>query len=386
MSSHAGIFLFEKEGLGPNGKGEGPFSGTGIVPKLSEKLKAAGFPLAGKPARLLDGSVGGKQKWRCWFSAFVSILLATFLLVVAMTRPSPEEKIVSERMAWIHLSQEIRPARGRTVSNCSRRRGGAGLAGWMRFCSRFRFVQALQVRILQANSASSVAGLILTSLGLLAAGYAITWLFAPMLLIDLAAGGALSLLPFGILSLKRTRRINAFDAALPESIDMLARALRAGHSVVGALEMLGENAQEPAAFEFGEVFKQLNLGLPMRNALLQLLDRVPSPDLRVLVTAVMVQKDTGGNLVEILERTVFVIRERLRIQGQIRVETAQGRLTGWVLTALPVVMMVLLNLVNPGYSSILFHDPFGRKLLYISLGMLAVGGLVIRKIVNGVEV
>jgi tight adherence protein B len=167
---------------------------------------------------------------------------------------------------------------------------------------------------------------------------------------------------------------------------MLARALRAGHSVVGSLEMLAENAQEPAAFEFGEVFKRLNLGLPMRNALLQLLDRVPSADLRVLVTAIMVQKDTGGNLVEILERTVFVIRERLRIQGEIRVETAQGRLTGWILTALPVVMMLLLNLVNPGYSSILFHDELGRKLIYMSLGMLAVGGFVIRKIVNGIEV
>jgi tight adherence protein B len=173
---------------------------------------------------------------------------------------------------------------------------------------------------------------------------------------------------------------------MPEAIDMLARALRAGHSVVGALEMLAENAQEPVASEFGEVFKQLNLGLPMRDALLQLLERVPSADLRVLVTAIMVQKDTGGNLVEILDRTVFVIRERLRIHGEIQVQTAQGRLTGWILTALPVVMMALLNAVNPGYSSVLFHEPFGRKLLYISLGMLMTGGLIIRQLVNGIEV
>ena len=167
---------------------------------------------------------------------------------------------------------------------------------------------------------------------------------------------------------------------------MLARALRAGHSVVGAMETLAENAQEPAASEFSEIFKQLNLGLPMRDALMQLLDRVPSSDLRVLVTAILVQKDTGGNLVEILDRTVFVIRERLRIQGEIQVQTAQGRLTGWILSALPVVMMVLLNLVNPGYSSILFHDPFGRKLMYVSLGMLLLGSLIIRHMVNGIEV
>jgi tight adherence protein B len=318
--------------------------------------------------------------------AFFSILLASFGFVVALTRQSADEKIVSERMAWIHLSQKTKagagPDSGQLLKETKKSR-----FDWLdEMLLRFPFAQTLQVRILQARSANSVAGLILTSLGLLAAGSAITWLFAPMILIDLGVGAGLSLLPFAILSFKGTKRVNAFNAALPECIDMLARALRAGHSVVGALEMLAENAREPAAFEFGEVFKQLNLGLPLRNALLQLLDRVPSADLRVLVTAVMVQKDTGGNLVEILERTVFVIRERLRIQGEIRVETAQGRLTGWILTALPVVMMVLLNLVNPGYSSILFHDQLGRKLIYISLGMLAVGGFVIRKIVNGIEV
>jgi tight adherence protein B len=308
------------------------------------------------------------------------------VLVVAVTRQSADEKLVGERMAWIHLSQKTKAGAGSDGGQLLKETRRSRF-GWLdEFLGRFQFAQSLRVRISQANSSTSVPGLILTSQGLLLGGTAITWLFAPMILIDLAVGAVLSLLPFGILSLKRTRRVNAFDAALPECIDMLARALRAGHSVVSALEMLADNAQEPAAFEFGEVFKQLNLGLPMRNALLQLLDRVPSPDLRVLVTAIMVQKDTGGNLVEILDRTVFVIRERLRIQGEIRVETAQGRLTGWILTALPVVMMVLLNLVNPGYSSILFHDELGRKLIYISLGMLAVGSLVIRKIVNGIEV
>ena len=134
------------------------------------------------------------------------------------------------------------------------------------------------------------------------------------------------------------------------------------------------------------MFKQLNLGLSIRDALLQLLDRVPSEDLRVLVTAIMVQKDTGGNLVDILDRTVYVIRERLRVQGEIQIQTAQGRLTGWILSALPMVMMVLLNLVNPGYSSILFHDPAGQKLIYLGLGMLVIGSVIIRHIVNGIEV
>ena len=318
--------------------------------------------------------------------AFVSILLATFLLVMATTRETEEEKIVGQRMAM--LRQSLRTADGISAGAAQLLKAKkAGRFDWLdELLVRFQFARALEERILQANSSSTVAGLLFSTLGLLIVGFAITWLFAPMILIDTAGGTALSVLPYMVLSLKRTRRINAFNAALPEAIDMLARALRAGHSVVGALEMLAENAQKPAGQEFGEVFKQLNLGLPLRNALMQLLERVPSADLRVLVTAIMVQKDTGGNLVEILDRTVFVIRERLRIQGEIQVQTAQGRLTGWILTARPVVMMLLLNVVNPGYSSILFHEPVGRKLIYISLGMLAAGGGVIRYIVNGIEV
>jgi tight adherence protein B len=317
---------------------------------------------------------------------FLSVLLVTFLLVIVSTRQSEDQKIVSQRMAM--LRQSLRTAEGITP-------GAAQLLkvqkenrfSWLdELLRRFQFARALEVRIHQANSSASVSGLILGSLGLLIAGFSVTWLFMRVILIDVAAGAALSMLPYGVLSLKRRKRVNAFNAALPEAIDMLARALRAGHSVVGALEMLAENAQEPLSTEFEEVFKQLNLGLPIRDALLQLLERVPSSDLRVLVTAIMVQKDTGGNLVEILDRTVFVIRERLRIQGEIQVQTAQGRLTGWILTALPAVMMALLNLVNPGYSSILFHEPVGRKLLYISLGMLATGGWVIRHLVNGIEV
>ena len=143
---------------------------------------------------------------------------------------------------------------------------------------------------------------------------------------------------------------------------------------------------QPARTEFGEVFRQQNLGLPLRDALLQLLNRYPSLDLRVLITALLVQKETGGNLVEILERTVGVIRDRLRIQGEIRTQTAQGRLTGWILSALPVIMLILINLINPGYSRILLTDPVGRKLIYISVCMLITGTFIINKIVTGIEV
>jgi tight adherence protein B len=317
---------------------------------------------------------------------FLVILSATFGLVIAMTRPSPEEKTIAQRMALIRKLQKSK-AGGVDGSEQLLKQTSSSKFGWLdEILEPYPWVRRIQTRILQAGSSTTVATLIVASLGLFITGYAVVWVFVPMALIDIPAGVALGSLPYGILSFKRTRRINAFNAVLAESIDMLARALRAGHSVIGAMGMLAENAQEPAASEFGEIFKQQNLGLPMRDALMQLLDRVPSADLRVLVTAILVQRDTGGNLAEILDRTVFVIRERLRIQGEIQVQTAQGRFTGWILIALPVVMLLLLNLLNPGYSSILLSDPFGRKLIYFSVGMLAAGALIIRRIVNGIEV
>jgi tight adherence protein B len=317
---------------------------------------------------------------------FLSILLITFALVVAMTRRSPAEKAIGQRMTEIQTirgtGSDVAPQPTQLLKTTK-----ASRYGWFEeILEGFKFSQKLQVRILQARSSTTPGTLLLTSLGLFMLGYVIAWFFVSMVLIDLACASALAFLPYGILSFKRSRRINAFNAVLAEAIDMLARALRAGYSMVGAIDMLSKNAQEPAASEFGEIFNQQNLGLPLRDALMQLLDRVPSLDLRVLVTAILVQKDTGGNLAEILDRTVFVIRERLRIQGEIRVQTAQGRLTGWILSALPVVMLVLINMLNPGYSNILLHDPLGRKMIYISIGMLATGTLIIRQIVNGIEV
>jgi tight adherence protein B len=318
------------------------------------------------------------------FVGFFSILMLTFGVIVVMTRRPANEELIAPRMAAIRNEAAVvdgAPVQTSQFFKTTRK------VGWLDTALEpYAFAQKLQLKIIQANSTTTIGKLMATSLGLSLTGYCATWLFTQILLVDLGVAFLLSLAPFGFLSFKRSRRINAFNTVLPEAIDMLGRALRAGHSVVSGLEMLGENTQEPAAFEFGEISEQMSLGLPMRDALLALLERVPSPDLRVLVTAILVQKETGGNLVEILDRTVFVIRERLRIQGEIQVQTAQGRLTGWILSALPVVMMVVLNLVNPGYSSILFSDPFGRKLIYVSLSMLFVGSMIIRKIVNGIEV
>jgi tight adherence protein B len=317
-------------------------------------------------------------------SGFILTVMLTFSLVIVLMRQSASQRAGGKRMALIRPS-----AQGGTggdaiqllkISETSRLDWAEDLLG------RYPLLRALQLYVAQGASSATITKLALNSLGLFLLGYLVTLCFTTFFLLNAIVAVGFAAIPYAILSFKRSRRINSFNAALAESIDMLARALRAGYSMAGAIEMLSQNAPEPAAAEFGEVFKQQNLGLPMREALLQLLARVPSLDLRVLVTAILVQKDTGGNLAEILDRTVFVIRDRLRIQGEIRTHTAQGRLTGWILSALPIIMLALTNILNPGYSSVLLHDPTGQKLLYACVAMLSIGTFIIHRIVNGIEV
>jgi tight adherence protein B len=318
-------------------------------------------------------------------TAFFVMLITLFAIVAITMSPSAEEKAVAKRLA------SIRAATGSGIVGQSQngllKVEEAGRFGWLEDILRqLPVTDRVQMLILQADSQTTFGTLILYSFGLAVAACFIVFLVLPFMPLVLAAAIAAASIPFVILGILRNRRIAKFNAGLPDAIDMIARSLRAGHSMVASISIVAEHAVEPVGSEFAEVFRKQNFGLPLREALTDLLARVPSQDLRVLVTAILVQKDTGGNLAEILDRTVKVIRERLRIQGEIRTHTAQGRMTGWILCALPVVMLVLINMVNPGYSDVLFHDPFGRELLYAGVVLLSLGAFVIRQIVNGIEV
>jgi tight adherence protein B len=251
---------------------------------------------------------------------------------------------------------------------------------------KYHISRILKVKIVQANIKTTPAILLVTSFGLALIGFVGVSLFVDIAALQLAIAALLGYLPIGLLSFKRSRRITAFNAALPDAIDMMGRALRAGHSMTASINIVAEQSLEPVRSEFGEVFKQQNFGLPLRDAMTQMLDRVPSQDLRVLVTGMLVQKETGGNLAEILDRTANTIRERLKIQGEIKTHTAQGRMTGWILCALPIVMLVAINLINPGYSDMLFNTSIGKMLSYIGIFLLITGGVIIRQIINGIEV
>lgn len=248
------------------------------------------------------------------------------------------------------------------------------------------FIRKVVPLLKQADSTMTLKKLLLTCVGTGVSGMVVTLILLPVPGIAVLAGAGTSYLPVLVLLLRRRRRMAAFDQALPDAIDMMSRSLRAGHSLVASISIVAEQAPEPARTEFSEVFRKQNFGLPLRDALLQMLERVPSPDLRVLVTGILVQKDTGGNLVAILDRIVAVIRERLKIQGEIRIHTAQGRMTGWILCLLPIVMLVTINMINPGYSKALTGDPLGLKLLYGGCVLLAIGAYLIKHIVDAIEV
>ena len=250
------------------------------------------------------------------------------------------------------------------------------------FLERYQFAKKLQALLIHSGSSMSVGGVVLASAGSALGCGLMGLLFVrrPELAGVVAVFAAL--LPYGLLRRKRNKRLKAFNAALPDAIDLMARSLRAGHSMNSSIELIAEQSPEPLASEFVQVYKQQRLGMHFRDALLLMGRRIPSRDLQFLITALLVQKETGGDLTEILDRATHVIRERVRIEGEVRTRTAQGRLTGWILSLLPVALVALINILSPGYSAILFHDPVGQKLLYAGGTMIVLGGLVIRKIVD----
>jgi tight adherence protein B len=181
---------------------------------------------------------------------------------------------------------------------------------------------------------------------------------------------------------KKNRRLGLFEELLPEAIDLVGRALRAGHPLSSGFKMAADDGPEPVASEFRRVFEEQRFGLPLQDSLLGMADRVNIVDTRILVTAILIQREVGGNLAEILDNLSTVIRARFTIRRQIRVYTAQGRMTGYLLALLPFMLFGLLYMINPEYMSVLFTDPIGKILVGVALMLQIAGFFWIRKIVN----
>lgn len=210
--------------------------------------------------------------------------------------------------------------------------------------------------------------------GALVAGFAIE--FA---LITSAVGASV---PFLVAQFKRQRRFARFEEQFPDAMELLSRAVRAGHAFTTAFSLIAEEMADPVAEEFRITFQQQNLGLPLRDALANMAERVPLPDVRIFIAALEIQRESGGNLGEILNNLSAVVRERFKILREVEVLTAEGRLSMYVLTAMPFIVLALLYMTNPDYIAPLFTDPVGRRALWGAAIMQFIGYLIIRKMVR----
>jgi tight adherence protein B len=201
----------------------------------------------------------------------------------------------------------------------------------------------------------------------------------PVSIVSAAVSGVL---PLVYVAVKRQSRLRRFEEHFPEALDLLNRAIRAGHAFTTGLGMIASEAPEPIAGEFRTTFEEQNFGLPLRDILQNLCDRVPLIDVRFFVTALLIQKETGGNLSEILDNLAHVIRDRFRIYREVRVKSAHGRLTAAILIALPPAMIFGLRLINPHYMNVLFQDPIGPWVLWGAAALQIAGSALLWRIVH----
>jgi len=313
------------------------------------------------------------------FFVFLVVALAAFAVGSLFDQRSARARLLKERLTEERKTPERSPEEELALMRDEQLSEIPALDAFLRRSPR---ISAIQKMLAQAGM-DLRAGNFLGLCGLVGIGAAIVaYILSRHIEIAWAALLVGFLMPYSYASMKRQKRFNKFDELFPEAIDTLARAVRAGHAFTTALEMITNEIAEPVAGEFRQLYEEQKFGMPVRDALLNLTERMPSVDVKFFVTAVMLQRETGGNLAEILDNLSYVIRERFKIQRQVRVYTAQGRLTMALLMGMPPIIVVVMMTLNPAFIRPLFSDPIGHMLLVGGITLQTVGYFVIRKIIR----
>jgi tight adherence protein B len=310
---------------------------------------------------------------------FVVVTLAVFAVVSLLDQRSARARLLRERLATVQKSAERQPSEELALL---RDEMLSKIPAFDTLLRRSVRVSNFQTLLAQADINARAGNiLILCVISALALGVVTYYAGGspPFALAGVVLG---AILPYSYASYRRTKRFQKFEELFPEAIDTLARAVRAGHAFTTALELIANEISEPIASEFRKLFEEQKFGLPVRDALMNLTERVPLVDVKFFVTAVMLQRETGGNLAEILDNLSYVIRERFKIMRQVRVYTAQGRLTMMLLMGLPPIIVVVMLLMNPGFIWPLFTDPIGNDLIVGGITLKTVGYFVIRRIIQ----
>lgn len=313
------------------------------------------------------------------FTIFILVLLAAFAVLVFFTEPSQTDKMISARLVSLDprsragVPEEFGIAKEVTFST---------IPAIDKFLRSNKYANHLYLLLQQSETDWTVGRFVFYTLILMIVGAALgNWWIAPGI-VGWLPGLALGVLPYVYLWQKKVRRLRKFVSQLPAAIDLMSRGLRAGQALSSSIQTVANESEDPLKSEFRRAADEQNFGLPFRDALLNLNARVPVPDLQFLVTAILVQKETGGNLAAVLDKAGKVIRERERVEGALRIRSAQGKLTGLILCLLPFGIFALMNLLSPGYGRVLFDAPLGRKMIMWAAIMMVFGILMIRKIVN----
>lgn len=245
-----------------------------------------------------------------------------------------------------------------------------------------RFTDPMQRDLTQAGLQMTVGTLLLSSACSALFAYVVVRYLTNMTLIGLAAGGLAAFIPFIYVKQKKNSRLRKFEEQFPEAIDLIGRALRAGHAFTTGLAMAAEEIPKPVGEEFKLLYDRQNFGMPLPDAMKAFAARIPLIDARFFVTAVLTQRETGGNLGEVLDNLASVIRDRFRVKRQVRVLTAHGRITGWILAGLPPALALALFVIAPGHMNMMLSDPLGVRMIIVALILQVLGTLIIRKLVD----
>ena len=242
--------------------------------------------------------------------------------------------------------------------------------------------ERLQILIDQAGLKITVGTLLAGSLTLGALVFYIGLRVGLWASLAAAAGALAAFVPVNVVKYKRTLRIRKFEEQFPEALDLLGRAMRAGHAFTTGIEMVGSEMPDPIGPEFRTLYDQQNYGMPLPDALKLFAERIPLLDARFFVTAVLIQRESGGNLSEVLDNLARVIRERFRVKRQIRVISAHGRITGWILVGVPPALGLVLFTINAETRELLLYNPLGQRMIIAAIGLEIIGAMIIRKIIN----
>lgn len=308
---------------------------------------------------------------------FLAVVLALEgLYHLWAVRRSAEARRIAGRLSTLDGTAEWTDARLERIEAETRL---PGLDRWLR---RSRPGLRLERYVHSSGLGIAASDLLMVSVGLLLLGALLSQALDRPVLLGLLLGGVLATLPWLRISWLHNRRLQRFELQFPEALDLMGRALRAGHALPTAIRLCGDELAEPMAAEFRLLADETNYGVPLDEALRGLAERVPVRDIGYFVVAVLIQRESGGNMAELLDNISAIVRQRLKLHGQIRTLSAEGRLSAWILTLLPFGTGLLINLVNPGFMAPLWNEPIGHQLVGVSLVMMALGIFWMRSVIR----